>query len=525
MSARERRLERQRLRDEKLKAEEETGKLIRVVYEPRKKKQSLPNRKNISGSTANQMDENQDTVEKTAAIYRQMLPCLLNSLSKIGDPRAPHKVKHKITTLLVYGVIMFVFHIGSRRGTNREITDIGFENLKAIFPELETLPHADTLARLLEVIDVSQIQESMVELLKDLIRRKKFRNYLHGKGLLIAIDGTQKFYRNYQWDSDNPGLVRHVGEERKEQHCVYVLESVVIFDNGITLPLFSVFLNGGNKAADPEMASTDEDPIDGEIRKQDCERKAFRRMADLIKKNFRNTRVTIVVDGLYACGPIIQICLKYKWGYMIVLKSGAMSVVWDDAIGIMKLEEKNRLRVMWGDRTQDYQWANDVEYDYRDSKNAFHRLKLHVVICDEVWTEDHNRSTGKTEELCTRYAWLSSTPLNRSNVFYRCTKMGRYRWQIENNFLTEKHQGYSYEHCYSYTWDVMEGYHYLMKIGHFLNVMAANSELLNDQVKELGIRGFFRELWMILSYAEYLDRERIILAADNVQQWRLQPAS
>ena len=47
MSARERRLERQRFRDEKLKAEEETGKAIRVVYEPRKKKQSLSNRVNI----------------------------------------------------------------------------------------------------------------------------------------------------------------------------------------------------------------------------------------------------------------------------------------------------------------------------------------------------------------------------------------------------------------------------------------------------------------------------------------------
>ena len=152
-----------------MKAEEETGKAIRVVYEPRKKKQSLSNRVNIKGSPLEQKEDDQATIEKTAAVYRRMLPSLLNSLSKIKDPRAPHKVKHKITTLFIYGIIMFVFQIGSRRQVNREMTDIGFENLKAIFPELETLPHADTLARLLEVIDVSQIQESMIELLKDLI--------------------------------------------------------------------------------------------------------------------------------------------------------------------------------------------------------------------------------------------------------------------------------------------------------------------------------------------------------------------
>ena len=69
-------------------------------------------------------------------------------------------------------------------------------------------------------------------------------------------------------------------------------------------------------------------------------------MATMIKKHFRNTRISIVLDGLYACGPIIHICRKNKWGYMIVLKSGAMSAVWDDAVGLMKLEREDRLRVM-----------------------------------------------------------------------------------------------------------------------------------------------------------------------------------
>ena len=70
----------------------------------------------------------------------------------------------------------------------------------------------------------------------------------------------------------------------------------------------------------------------------------------------------------------------------------------------------------------------------------------------------------------------------------------------------------------------MEGYHYLMKIGRFLNVMAANSELLNEQVKELGIRGFFKKLWKICNTV-FLDHERILLAVDKIQQWRLVPTS
>jgi hypothetical protein len=64
---------------------------------------------------------------------------------------------------------------------------------------------------------------------------------------------------------------------------------------------------------------------------------------------------------------------------------------------------------------------------------------------------------------------------------------GKISLDVENNILTEKHQGYEYEHCYSYIWNAMEGYHYLMKIGRFLNVMAANSEILNARVKKYGI--------------------------------------
>lgn len=208
---------------------------------------------------------------------------------------------------------------------------------------------------------------------------------------------------------------------------------------------------------------------------------------------------------------------------MIVLKQEAMSSVWDDAVGIMLLEKRNRLHITWGERMQYYFWANGIEYRYNDKNNSPRKLVLNVVICFELWTEVHSHSTGKEEECKTRYAWLSSAPLNPSNVFKRCTKLGRYRWGIESGIQVEKHQGYSYEHCYSYTWKVMEGYHYLMKIGHFLNTMASISELLNEQFRELGIQGFFKRLWIICNNG-LLNCENILKAANSLKQWRLIPA-
>lgn len=481
-----------------------TSKAIRVNYEEREKKKAIPNRLNMAESAEEEIKDKQETIERATIVYRQMLPSLLKKLSRIKDPRKPGKIKHKMTVLILYGILMFVYQIGSRRKVNQTMTRIRFENLQAMFPELETLPHADTLARLLEVIEVSEIQECMIELLKDLIRRKKFRNFLHNKNYLIAIDGTQKFYRQYQWDEKC--LTRHVGKEADiPQYYVYVLESVLILNNGITLPLVSIFL----KNEDLDKAQT----------KQDCELKAFYRMAKKLKQLFRNSKITVVVDGLYACGPVIETCRKNKWGYMIVLKEDAMKTVWQEAISLMKFIPENRLKVKWGDRDQVYFWANEIDYEY-NYNNKIHNLKLHVVICYETWRENHSRSTGELEEKQTRYAWISSKPLNETNVFTRCTKMGRYRWKIENNILTEKHQGYDYEHCYSYIWNAMEGYHYLMKIGRFLNVLAANSELLAEKVNELGIRGFIAFLNEACG-GILLDKDKIQKAANKRQQWRL----
>ena len=124
---------------------------------------------------------------------RQQLPVLLKRLGQIPDPRNPSKLKYKITVLMIYGTLVFVFQYASRRAANGEITRPMFEeNLRVLFPELENLPHADTLFRLLCRIDVSQIEQAHVDLVNHLIRGKKFTRYLVNNCYPIAIDGSQK---------------------------------------------------------------------------------------------------------------------------------------------------------------------------------------------------------------------------------------------------------------------------------------------------------------------------------------------
>jgi DDE_Tnp_1-associated len=127
-------------------------------------------------SEAEEQAAREEAVAGQLGVFRTLLPKLLKELSKIPDPRQPKKVKHKLTVVLLYGLLSFVLQMASRREANRELSRPAFTpTLQAFFPELESLPHADTLHRLLQEIEVQALEETHVELLRCWIRNKKFR--------------------------------------------------------------------------------------------------------------------------------------------------------------------------------------------------------------------------------------------------------------------------------------------------------------------------------------------------------------
>jgi hypothetical protein len=89
-----------------------------------------------------------------------------------------------------------------------------------------------------------------------------------------------------------------------------------------------------------------------------------------------------------------------------------------------------------------------------------------------------------------RHAWISSKPLGKWNMHERCNLAPRHRWNIESGILIKKCRGYHYEHLFSYGCNAMKGYHYLMRLGRLINVLAIYSERLVKIVRELDVEGF-----------------------------------
>lgn len=467
---------------------------IKIVIEKRKR-EAVPNRKSASLTKEDEIKERQELIEEKLKFIKNILPDILKRLSQIPDPRQPIKVKHSIAVLTLYGILIFLYQLTSRREANREITEpIFFDNLESIFPELKTMPHADTLARLLERIDLEVLSDEASNIIKAFIRKKKFKNLLINKGYLIAIDGTGKFSRDRKWSKEC--LEKKVGktvegEEDKKKYYAYVVEACLIFAGGLVLPFESEFLEYS-----PE--------ITGEVKK-DCESKGFKRLVARISKKFPKLKIAIVADGLFTNGPAIDLLKSKGWQYMIMLKDDSLTSVWDQFNENMKMEKDiNTFHQIWGNREQTFYFSNEIDYKY-EQDGKVKRTEVHVIVCEETWEE--LKIDGTLEKKYSKYAWISDQSLTKKNIHIRCNLMGRARWWIESNILLEKHYGYSYEHCFSYTWQAMKGYHYLMHIAHIINAIMFKTEYFFKKVKEKTMRGVIK-LFQKALQSTFLDKER-----------------
>ena len=459
---------RRREAQRKLRASQEAAGIATASHPTR------PNRISPYETVEEEEQGRSEAVIEHARLLREQLPPLLAELSQIPDPRKPLLLKHKLTALMVYGILMFVLHSGSRRRTNEQFTAPAMKGaLMQLFPDLQTIPHHDTLRRLLAGIEPEGIEAAQVELVRSLIRDKKFSDHLVEHCYMIAFDGTQKMVRHLL--PDDPWLERKVGAEgkKREQYYVYVLEANLVLSNGVSIPLMSEFL--------------DYHKGDNDREKQDSEQRAFFRLSQRLKQAFPRLPIMVLLDGLFAQGPVMSRLRDYNWHYMIVLQDGSLPHVWQEYHGLRRfLTEQDRLSQLWGDRHQHFEMVNDIEYRY--GGNGRKVETIHLVVCRETW-EGVDRE-GNLVQRYSKWAWISDLPFSRKTVHVRCNLAGRRRWCIEEDILVEKRQGYNYEHCYAENWNAMRGYHYLMRIGHLLNVLASFSSKLIRAFKERGPQGF-----------------------------------
>ena len=456
---------------------------------------NLPNRKSGAQTPEEEVELRQMIANNVAKVMKVIWRLLKPIVQDMPDPRDPRYITYPKESLFLYGVMMFAMKATSRRDATQFMTEPFMqENLRNIIPGLDAVAHNDTLAIYLEQIDAEAIQEIYHTLIKKLLRNKEFRK-LAGR-ITVLVDGSGKGSKD--WNYSDKAL--HSNRQSGEIWLTYVMNAVLVLENGMVIPLHTEFLENSGGAFD----------------KQDCELKAWARMAPKLHR-LVGSGAMFIFDGLYATGPVIMQCRKFHWDYIITLKDGSMPSVAEDAHGIMKIERSNIVTAETDGRQQVITWANDVEF--KVSQNNTY-VNLHIVRMVESWTEEHP-VTGKATELKkTTYQWISSIPLNKRNALKVCL-LGRKRWLIENCcFKTEK-SAYQFEHYFSLNWEVNKAYHYFMNFGHFINVLLMSSEVFSGLVVSLGgISAFLSKVRLVFS-GLILDADKIREVVAQPFRWRL----
>lgn len=397
------------------------------------------------------------------------------------DPRNPNKIKHELACVLLYSLLSFVLKMSSRREINRKMSSAQLkEALYAMFPELSSIPHADTINRILLNTNPEDIELIQVNLFKNLVRKKKFKNFLINNSLPISIDGTQKSVRDGEWyDNWLVRTIKTTAGEAKQQYLL-VIEVNVTLHNGLCIPLFSEFLSL------PEN-------IEGDLKKskQDSELAGFKRIAAKLKKYFPKTNIILILDALYTNGTTSKICGDYNWSFISYLSANQLKSIRpeidDDSNPSFKFPQ-------YKGRKQYFKIKNNILY--KDSKGNTH--ELHVIICFEHWKEISTQ-TNEEESMSAKHTWISNVEFSKDNIHEMYNLGARARWLIEDCFNTEKNRGYSFKHLYSHGWNSIICFHLIMRLAHLINAISQYTRGLKKLMRERGISFVLSAIFKILS--------------------------
>ena len=338
---------------------------------------------------------------------------------------------------LFTGILLFLCRLGARRQIALRLnTSAAAQIFSALFGDPK-VPHGDTIRDLYVQLDVGAVEEKLLRLVEILIDRKVLYPWrLLDRYYVLALDGT--------------GTVCF-----PQRHCPHCLTKTIYYHNvlqaGIVTPAGLVF---------PLLAQFIENPeppegVSAEQYKQDCETKAFYRLAPRLAQRFPRLPLVLVMDGLYATGPVFELCRRYGWKFLIGLSDDQLTSVNEEFHAFVKMCPENALTRnmgVHGQIHQEFVWANGIAY-----QDTFERIHtLDVLQCRE--TKPQNEDT-------TTFRWVTNFHVEGHNAAHLANNGARLRWKTENEvFNVQKNNGFALEHAYANNENAAKIFHVLLQL-------------------------------------------------------------
>lgn len=368
-------------------------------------------------------------------ILNWYFPDLSGWLASLKDPGKFWT--YEIEVMLMTVIMKNVFCISSmQKMTDEFIKDECVKNLCIMpgVPEHEFLPHYVTINEFFSKMDTGEPEKLRGQMIHALLRRRKFEDArFPGEYRMVIFDATGLFHFK-----ERHCLKKVLNKGMENEQAVYyhhVLEAKIVPGDGFVVSIGTEFIE--NESED--------------VTKNDCETKAFRRLAAKLKKEYPHLKPCVLADSLYASEPVFKCIKDYGWHFLIRYKDGSIPSV---------AEEYRSIRDYGGSESLDGTIAREYprkgkvnkklhmewvpETDYRD-----YRLTLLALEIEET-----QEKTGKVKKLT--FQWLTDLAVNLKNAS-EFANAGRGRWCIENQgFNIQKNIRYDIQHADSLNYNAMK---------------------------------------------------------------------
>lgn len=226
------------------------------------------------------------------------------------------KSAYTLVEILLAGIMLFVFQQGSRNALNNKRDEKKFRRHYERLFKLR-LPHLDTVHRVLCRLPDAELEQLKHTLVKTLLEKKVLHKYrLFGRWFVVAVDGTGVV--SFSEPHCEHGLHR-TSKTGKTTYFHPVLEAKLVTASGLAISLATEWI------ANP----------DGEYDKQDCERKAFVRLAAQLKQPYPRLPICLTADGLYPYQGFFDSCRQNGWAFILTFQDGTLPTVWEDVPGLL----------------------------------------------------------------------------------------------------------------------------------------------------------------------------------------------
>jgi len=290
---------------------------------------------------------------------------------------------------------------------------------------------SDNVTHHLHRVDAAVVQNIPTEMCEELLKRRMFESArIFDTWYCLIFDGTvQELCRKGFEDGGRSG-------GKGGYRYRYVLQCGILGPGNTLFPLMHEHVDMHN--------------IEDE--KEDCEIKAFYRLARRIKRKFPNMKFCVIGDALFCAATVADTCDEYKWKYVLTLKEGRQPGIWEEVLNLMPMCRENSLRV-WsaqdqGNGLRDFRWVEN--------------LQLGRQTCTVVLSGEYIESEG------TLYVYATNFFITKDRVLKIIPATGRERHHIEDYFNTGKNNGIGLGHVFCAESNASKNFFSLMQVAWIL---------------------------------------------------------